>query len=41
MFTEGRNAKFRSGILDFKHSKHTGDNKIQLDQTVEEVPSKE
>ena len=34
VFTESRNAKFRIGIMDFKHYRHTGDKKIQLRHTV-------
>ena len=37
MFKERRNAKFRTEILEFKHSSHIYNNKIQLRQTVEEV----
>jgi hypothetical protein len=40
MITESRNGKFRTGILDFKQSGHTG-GKIHLRQTVEEVCCKE
>jgi hypothetical protein len=40
MFTEGRSAKYRTGIMDFQHSSHTGVKIIQLHQTVEEVSVK-
>jgi len=40
MFTEGRSAKFRTGIMYYQHSRHTGGKKIQLRQTFEEVSSK-
>ena len=40
MFTEGRSAKYCTGIMDFQHSRHTGGKRIQLRQTVEEVSSK-
>jgi len=39
MFTEGRSAKFRTGIMYYQHSRHTGGKKIQLRQTVEEFSS--